>query len=118
MSGCQIGNSRRLGPGVAGRTNDDDPIHDSMEGSNGNRILKIVGRRLAGGERQHVHSIVDGCVERGNHVSVEAAPLGMGGRGPAHLVGGHPSAGRAALGSPGAVAVHARSRNKAAAGGR
>ena len=90
----EVGGGAEGGARVAGGADDGDAAADSVEGPDGDAVVEVVGGVAAEGEREHVHAVVDGGVERGQDVGVEA--LAAVHWRVAHAVGRHARAGRAA----------------------
>lgn len=85
-----------------------------MKRSDGYPVCKVVPRRPADGHKQHVHTVIDGCVEGSDDVGVEAQGPVL--RRPANLIRRQAGMGRPALGSAVSKVEEAGSRRECAAG--
>jgi hypothetical protein len=98
----EVGGGAECRARVAGGADDGDAAADGMEGSDGDAVVQVVGGVAAQGERQHVHAVVDGGVERRQDVRVEALAAVHGRE--THAVGRHArargAAGRRAVSEP------------------
>lgn len=110
-----IGDSAKARTRVASGADDRDATSDGMEGSDGDAVFEVVGRVTTKGERQDVHAVVDGSIERRQDIGVEA--LAAVHRRKAHAVGRHARTGRAARRRAVAEPEHGSPRHRRAAGG-
>jgi hypothetical protein len=112
--GRDVGDGAQAGARVAGGADNGDAAADGVEGPDGDAVVEVVAGLAAEGERQNVHAIVDGGVERGQDVRVEALAA-VHGR-VAHAVRRHARARRAADRRAFAESEHGRAGRRRAGG--